>query len=104
MTEVATEMHAGPLLEIDSLVTEFVTDRGPLRAVNGVSYSVLPGETLGVVGESGSGKSVTVMSLLRLLPPSARIVSGSVKPQLKSITMIAGRWPMPIRWPYPRCV
>jgi peptide/nickel transport system ATP-binding protein/oligopeptide transport system ATP-binding protein len=66
-----------PLLKIDSIVTEFSTITGPLRAVNGASYHVMPGESVGIVGESGSGKSVTVMSLLGLLPSSARVVSGS---------------------------
>jgi peptide/nickel transport system ATP-binding protein/oligopeptide transport system ATP-binding protein len=66
-----------PLLDIDSLVTEFRTESGLLRAVNGASYRVMPGESVGVVGESGSGKSVTVMSVLGLLPPTARTVSGS---------------------------
>jgi peptide/nickel transport system ATP-binding protein/oligopeptide transport system ATP-binding protein len=67
-----------PLLRIDSLVTEFRTESGALRAVNGASYHVMPGEAVGVVGESGSGKSATAMSVLRLLPPTARVVSGSV--------------------------
>jgi oligopeptide transport system ATP-binding protein len=66
-----------PLLSIRDLHTEFDTISGPVRAVNGVSYDVLPGQTVGVVGESGSGKSVTVMSVLGLLPPSARVVGGS---------------------------
>ena len=73
-----TEESVQPLLRLDALVTEFATDRGPLRAANGVSYTVMPGESVGVVGESGSGKSATVMSVLRLLPRTARIVSGSV--------------------------
>ena len=68
-----------PVLSIRGLVTEFETPDGILRAVDGVSYEVYPGETLGVVGESGSGKSVTVMSLLGLIPqPPGRIVSGEV--------------------------
>ncbi len=66
-----------PLLRIDSLVTEFQTESGILRAVNGASYAVMPGESLGIVGESGSGKSVTAMSVLGLLPPTAEVVSGS---------------------------
>ena len=56
-----------PLLEIRDLHTEFRTGAGTVRAVDGVSYTVDPGETVAVVGESGSGKSVTAMSVLRLI-------------------------------------
>jgi oligopeptide/dipeptide ABC transporter ATP-binding protein len=66
-----------PVLSIRGLTTEFETPDGIVKAVNGVSYDVYPGETLGVVGESGSGKSVTVMSLLGLIPqPPGRITAG----------------------------
>ena len=68
-----------PLLEIRDLHTEFRTGAGVVRAVDGVSYTVDPGETVAVVGESGSGKSVTAMSLLRLIPdPPGRITGGEV--------------------------
>jgi oligopeptide/dipeptide ABC transporter ATP-binding protein len=66
-----------PVLTIENLQVEFSTDDGIVRAVDGVSYEVYPGETLGVVGESGSGKSVTVMSILDLIPkPPGRIAGG----------------------------
>ena len=66
-----------PLLTVRDLAVEFSTEDGIVHAVNGVSYDVFPGEVLGVVGESGSGKSVSVMSLLGLIPqPPGRITSG----------------------------
>ena len=67
-----------PVLEVKDLHTVFMTDRGPIHAVDGVSFKVGPGETLGIVGESGSGKSVTALSLMRLLEEPARIVGGSI--------------------------
>ncbi|HXC27139.1 MAG TPA: ABC transporter ATP-binding protein [Stellaceae bacterium] len=76
-TSVATPK---PLLEIDDLRTWFFTRDGVVRAVDGVSLSVLPGETLAIVGESGCGKSVTALSVLRLIAsPPGRIVSGSIR-------------------------
>ncbi|MGD2076804.1 MAG: ABC transporter ATP-binding protein [Chloroflexota bacterium] len=66
------------LLEVSELQTEFHTAEGVVKAVNGISYSVGEGEILGIVGESGSGKSVSVLSLLQLLPePPAFIKGGS---------------------------
>ena len=68
------------VLEVRNLKTVFQTRGGEVHAVNDVSFELRPGELLGVVGESGSGKSVTMMSLLKLLPiPPAEIRSGTVK-------------------------
>jgi oligopeptide/dipeptide ABC transporter ATP-binding protein len=72
--------HPGEnILEVDKLITSFETDRGLLRAVDQVSFSVPEGKTIGIVGESGCGKSVTAMSIVRLLPqPSRKILGGPV--------------------------
>ncbi len=68
------------ILQVDNLRTEFDTEDGVVHAVNGISYSLKEGETLGIVGESGCGKSVSVLSIMRLLPePPARIAEGEVK-------------------------
>ncbi len=76
-TAQAGESRAA-ILEVRNLQTVFKTRAATIHAVNNVSFSLRPGELLGVVGESGSGKSVTMMSLMRLLPsPPARIVQGS---------------------------
>jgi peptide/nickel transport system ATP-binding protein len=70
-------MTAPPLLELDDLHTFFYTDTGVARSVDGVSFSVGAGETVGVVGESGCGKSVTALSILRLIRPPGRVEPGS---------------------------
>src|SRR6266536_2685277 len=75
-----------PVLSIRDLVVEFNTDDGIVKAVDGVSYDVYPGETLGIVGESGSGKSVSTMSILGLIPiPPGRIKGGTAVFQGKDL-------------------
>ncbi len=86
-----------PLLQIDGLTTEFSSDDTPLKAVDNLSLTIAPGETLGLVGESGSGKSVTSLSIMRLLPQtSAKLAAGRIsylgkdlvqlpEPQMRSI-------------------
>jgi ABC-type dipeptide/oligopeptide/nickel transport system ATPase component len=67
------------LLEVENLVTAFDTEAGRLRAVDGVSFQVRRGHTLGIVGESGCGKSVTALSIIRLLPqPMGQVLGGRI--------------------------
>jgi len=67
------------VLEVRDLVVEFSTERGIVRAVDGVSFSLMAGETLGLVGESGCGKTITCLALLGLVPsPAGRVVSGEI--------------------------
>ena len=66
------------ILEVRQLATSFHTERGWQQAIDGVSFDVYQGEILGIVGESGCGKSVTMMSLIKLLPPAAQVTNGSV--------------------------
>jgi peptide/nickel transport system ATP-binding protein len=75
-----------PLLRVSGLVTTFRTDTGTIRAVDGVSFDVPDGASLGIVGESGCGKSVTALSILRLIPePAGRIEAGSIEFQGKDL-------------------
>lgn len=68
---------AEPLLEVKNLRTEFSTREGIVHAVNGINYTVMPGEAVGLVGESGCGKSISALSVLNLVPKPGRIVEGS---------------------------
>jgi oligopeptide/dipeptide ABC transporter ATP-binding protein len=68
-----------PLLAVEDLRVRFKTQRGLVHAVNGISFDVRPGETLGLVGESGCGKSVTALTTMGILPRAARIASGSIR-------------------------
>jgi peptide/nickel transport system ATP-binding protein len=69
---------SAPLLDVSDLSVQFATDDGPVHAVDRMSFTLAAGEVLGIVGESGCGKSVTMMSLLRLLPPTATITGRAV--------------------------
>ena len=79
----------GTLLQVRGLKTQFFTQDGVVNAVNGISYDLNEGETLGIVGESGCGKSVSVLSVMRLIPtPPGRIVAGEVMYQGRDLLTI----------------
>ena len=96
-SEFVTEMKDNRnILEIDNLHTYFFTDQGVVKAVNGVSFSIPKGATVGIVGESGCGKSVTSMSVMRLLQGprdrSIRVAFAS-RPMTTSVTSLATPFP-----------
>jgi peptide/nickel transport system ATP-binding protein len=91
-SDVRIGLPAQPILEVDNLKTHFFTADGIVPAVDGVSYSVRAGETLGVVGESGCGKSVTALSILRLVAtPPGRIVDGAIRFQGANLLELSER-------------
>jgi len=83
--------HQSPLLRIDKLCTYFNTHSGIVKAVDGVSIKLYPGECLGVVGESGSGKSVTFTSVMGLIKKPGKIMSGTIEFQGQDITRFTER-------------
>ena len=87
-----------PVLQVRDLSIEFDTESGPMRAVDGVSFDLRRGETLGLVGESGCGKTTTVLGLLRLLPPNGRIVGGSVWFDGEDLVGLGGAELRAVRW------
>jgi peptide/nickel transport system ATP-binding protein len=78
----------GPLVSIEDLHVSFLTEQGSVRAVDGVSFDLEPGKSIGIVGESGSGKSVTAKTLMNLLPSYAE-VKGSMKFDGRDLSEIA---------------
>jgi peptide/nickel transport system permease protein len=77
------------LLEITGLTVDFLSDSGKVRAINDVSFSIAKGEIVGVVGESASGKSTLAMSMLKLLPPNAEVLAGSIQFQGRDVLQIS---------------
>ena len=86
-----------PLLEVQDLKTVFPTRDGVVKAVDGVSFRLDPGETLGIVGESGSGKSVTALSVMRLLQRPGKVVGGQVVFKGRDLIKISEREMQEIR-------
>jgi len=68
-----------PILDVEDLRVHFPTPRGPVRAVDGVSFGLEPGERLGLIGESGSGKSTIALAIMRLIKPPGQIVGGEIR-------------------------
>ncbi|MCB0233659.1 MAG: ABC transporter ATP-binding protein [Anaerolineae bacterium] len=71
--------NQSPLLAVNNLKTYFQLDEGVVKAVDGVSFDVHPGQVVGIVGESGCGKSVTIKSILRIVPPPGKVVEGEIR-------------------------
>jgi oligopeptide/dipeptide ABC transporter ATP-binding protein len=80
-----------PLLDVDDLSVQFWTGGGTVYAVNGISFEVAAGETLGIVGESGCGKSVTALALLGLLPRAGRVKSGTARLEGRDLLQLTDR-------------
>src|SRR5205814_1270230 len=80
-----------PLLAVDDLRVQFWTGSGTVYAVNGMSFGIRPGETLGIVGESGCGKSVTALALLGLLPRAGRVRSGTARFEGRDLLQLKDR-------------
>ena len=77
-TSFALRSFGPPLLSVHNLHTHFLQEEGTVKAVDGVSFDLYPGRTLGIVGESGCGKSMTARSILRIIDRPGRIVAGEI--------------------------
>jgi peptide/nickel transport system ATP-binding protein len=89
---------AAPLLRVEDLRVEYLTGAGPVKAVDGVSFDIAPGEVLGLAGESGSGKSTIAHALMRLLHPPAVIAGGSIRFKDRDVLALNERDLEDFRW------
>lgn len=89
---------AEPLLSVRDFCVDYVTDRGPVRAVDRVSFDLMRGEVMGIAGESGSGKSTLAQALLRILPPPAVIAGGSVRLEGRDLLALDEAELREVRW------
>ncbi len=89
---------AEPLLSVRDLRVDFITERGPVRAVDRVSLDLFPGEILGIAGESGSGKTTLAQAILRILPPPAVISGGEVLFEGADLLALGERELREVRW------
>lgn len=87
-----------PLLDVQDLQVDYLTARGPVRAVDGISFSIQPGEVFGLAGESGSGKSTVAHALIRILPPPAIISGGQVLVQGRDVFELTDAELEAFRW------
>ncbi len=91
-------MRTEPLLAVRRLCVDYITGKGPVRAIDRVSLDVAPGEILGVAGESGSGKSTLAQALLRVLPPPAVISGGEVRLEGTDLLSLTEAQLRAVRW------
>ena len=91
MADQTNNTKKAPLLQVVDLHTSFTTDKGEVQAVNGVSFTLEEGKTLGIVGESGSGKSVTAYSIMQILEQNGHITQGKILFQGEDITHYSSR-------------
>ncbi|MGH2534539.1 MAG: ABC transporter ATP-binding protein [Thermomicrobiales bacterium] len=93
-----TALNTAPILDVRNLRVEYLTERGPVRAVDGVSFAIRPGEVFGLAGESGSGKSTVAHAIMRVLHPPAVITGGDVSFRGRDVLAMDGRELERFRW------
>jgi dipeptide transport system ATP-binding protein len=97
MSTHTSAQTSGPLLQIENLTVEFETLRGQLRAIDGVSFDIRPGETVSLVGESGCGKSITSLAVMGLLPANGRVATGRIPYEGRDLLTMSERERLKLR-------